>query len=81
MDILKLKSAYEIHYQEIFDLLERNTLYNNTQLGEMKEILDNLISREELKRMIFGKEISLSDMKSKPLGKMISDLHKELDIY
>lgn len=79
---MKIDQAYEIHDKEIKELLEKKEFYSKSQTDEFKKVLSKMhLSDDSLKQVIFGPEISLEDMKTKPLGKMLHDLHKELKIY
>lgn len=79
---MKIRQAYEIHDKEVKALLERKEFYSKSQVEEFKKVLCKMtISDEEMKKMIFGPQIRQEDMRTKPLGKMMHDLHKELKIY
>lgn len=80
MKAMKIKSAYQIHGIEILDLLDKKQMYSSSQQQEFKKVLSNLTD-PEIKRIIFGPEITKECMRTKPLGKMMHDLHKELKIY
>lgn len=57
-------------------------MYNSSQKKELIDVLgpENLTD-EDIKKIIFGPEITKEGMRTKPLGKMMYDLHKELKIY
>ena len=56
--------------------------YSESQTEEIQEVLHKLdISDDDIKHIIFGPKIMPSDMRKKPLGKMLSDIHKEMKIY
>ena len=79
---MQIREAYSIHSVEVEELLEKQQYYSETQKEEIKNILKDLsISDMDIKRAIFGPEITADKIKSKSLGKMTSDLHKKLGIY
>lgn len=79
---MKIEGAYEIHRQDIKELIRKKQKYNYTQIQEFQEILKKEnITETEIKSLVFGPKITEESMKTKPLGKMMSDLHKELGIY
>lgn len=79
---MRIDEAYQIHGNEILDLIERQQIYNESQKQEIKEVLSKAALTDlDIKRIIFGPQITQESMRNKPLGKMLSDLHKELKIY
>ena len=49
---------------------------------KFKSVLgDNSLTRAEVKKLIFGDEITPERMKTMPLGRMIRDLERELGVY
>lgn len=82
IDSMRLKEAYQIHELEVLELLDKQQAYSKSQREEIQEVLRGVgISDEKIKSVILGPEITWKDMRKKPLGKMMSDLHKELKIY
>lgn len=82
MEALRIKEAYQIHEFEILELQDKQQAYSESQKQEIQEVLHKVkISDDEIKRIIFGSKITPKDMRKKPLGKMISDLHKDMKIY
>lgn len=82
--LMQIREAYEIHDKDVCELLDKKEAYSASQMEEFKMILgeNNItVTDAEIKRLVFGPEITLEAMKTKPLGKMMHDLHKELDIY
>lgn len=80
--IMRIEDAYQIHTTEIDELIAKANRYPKTQLDEFKKVLHKIeVSELEMKEAIFGKRISPEDMKRKPLGKMLSEFHKEYNIY
>lgn len=80
--IMKLKEAYQIHTKEIRELIEKSTVYNKSQIAEMKKVLHKTgLTEEQIKAAIFGNRITCEEMHIRPLGKMTHDLHKILKIY
>lgn len=79
---MRIKDAYQIHSTEVLELIEKKQMYNSSQRQEFIKVLgqDNLTDIE-IKKIIFGPEITKESMRTKPIGKMIHDLHKELKIY
>lgn len=79
---MKIKEAYQLHTTEVKELLELENAYKETQLWEIRNTLGAVrISDEQIKRIIFGPRIEEKDIRKKPLGKMMKDLHKKLKIY
>lgn len=79
---MRIKYAYQIHSKEAKELKELHDAYRSSQVEEIREVLRAQgISDEYIKRIIFGPNITEEDMKTKPLGKMMSDLHKKLGVY
>ena len=79
---MRIKEAYQIHELEVLEIQDKLQAYSKSQTKEIQKILHKVkITDEEIKRIIFGSQITSKDMRKKPLGKMISDLHKELEIY
>lgn len=79
---MRIEKAYQIHDLEILEIEDRRQAYSESQKQEIREVLKKIkITDDEIKRIIFGPKITPGEMKKKPLGKMISDIHKELEIY
>lgn len=81
---MRIDEAYQIHGTEVLDLIEKEQMYNSTQKQEFIEVLAEAgfeLTDIEIKKIIFGPEITEECMRTKPLGKMMRDLHKELKIY
>ena len=79
---LKIQEAYQVHEIEIKEIVEKAQAYNASQLDEFKSVLgDNSLTRAEVKKLIFGDEITPERMKTMPLGRMIRDLERELGVY
>lgn len=79
---LKIQEAYQVHEIEIKEIAEKAQAYNASQLDEFKSVLgDNSLTRAEVKKLIFGDEITPERMKTMPLGRMIRDLERELGVY
>ncbi|WP_145335675.1 hypothetical protein [Paenibacillus xylanexedens] len=79
---MRIREAYQIHSNEVLELLEKKQMYNNTQNEEIQKVLGKInLSDAEIKKIIFGPEITEDQFKNKPLTKMMYDLHKELKIY
>lgn len=82
IEALRIKEAYQIHEFEILELQDKQQAYSESQKQEIQEVLHKVkISDDEIKRIIFGPKITPKDIRKKPLGKMISDLHKDMKIY
>ena len=79
---MQIQDAYSIHSIEVEELLEKQRYYSETQKEEIKNILKDIsISDTDIKRAIFGPEITADKIRTKSLGKMTRDLHKKLGIY
>jgi hypothetical protein len=82
MQGMRIREAYQIHGDEVLALIEKQQMYNRTQKDELQTMLGRVgLTDLEIKKMVFGPEITKETMKTKPLGKMMYDLHKELKIY
>ena len=82
INALEIEKAYQIHDMEVKELLYKVKMYSHTQLKEFKELLRNAgLKEQEIKHMVFGPSISEEDIKKKPLGRMLRDLERELDVY
>lgn len=67
---------------EVNELLDKAEKYSRTQLEEYENVFAEMgLSKQELKQMVFGKEITEDDIRKKPLGRMLRDLERELKIY
>lgn len=79
---MHIEAAYQIHEMEINELLYKAEMYSETQLAEFKKVLGKeKLTEQEVKRMVFGPEITEESMRKKPLGRMLRDLERELGIY
>ncbi|WP_337034159.1 hypothetical protein [Paenibacillus illinoisensis] len=79
---MRIREAYQIHSIEVLELIEKQQMYNQTQKEELQKVLGQIeLTDSEFKKMIFGPEITNESIKTKPLGKLLYDLHKELKIY
>lgn len=82
IDKMHIETAYQIHDMEINELLDKAEKYSKTQLEEYRQVFAEAgLSEQEVKQMVFGKEITEDDIRKKPLGRMMRDLERELDIY
>lgn len=82
MDEFMIEEAYKIHEKEVKELLDKVETYNKTQTIEFMDVLKSKkMSQEEVKKMVFGEKITPEQMKSKPLGRMLRDLERELKVY
>lgn len=79
---MRIEEAYQIHDIEVEELLEKRQIYCQTQQQEFQEVLHKIkVSEQRIKLAVFGPKITKDTMKTKPLSKMMSDLHKKLGIY
>lgn len=82
IDGMRINEAYQIHGIDVLELIEKKQMYNDTQKQEFKEVLSKVnLTDLEMKKIIFGPEITKDSLRTKPLGKMLNDLHKKLKIY
>ncbi len=82
IDKMQIEAAYQIHEMEVNELLDKKGKYPQTQLEEYRQVFAEAgLSEQELKQMVFGKKITEDDFRKKPLGRMMRDLERELDIY
>ena len=79
---MRIHETYQIHKLEVLELIEQQEIYNDSQKDEFKDVLAKTkITDLEIKKIIFGPELTEDRIKGKPLGKMIRDLHKQMNIY
>lgn len=79
---MRIEEAYQIHDAEVEELLEKKQIYCQTQRQEFRDVLHEIeVSEQQIKLAVFGPKITKETMRTKPLGKMMSDLHKKLGIY
>ncbi|WP_141504339.1 hypothetical protein [Paenibacillus luteus] len=79
---MRINNAYQMHSIEVLELIEKKKMYNSSQNEEFKKVLKQTnLTDLEIKGIIFGPEITNKSMKTRPLSKMMKDLHKELKIY
>jgi hypothetical protein len=79
---MRIEEAYQIHTSEVEELFEKKRIYSQTQQQEFQEVLYKInLSEQEIKLAVFGPKITRDMVRKKPLGKMMSDLHKKLEIY
>ncbi len=79
---MRIEEAYQIHTAEVEELFEKKRIYSQTQQQEFQEVLYKInLSEQEIKLAVFGPKITRDILGKKPLGKMMSDLHKKLEIY
>lgn len=79
---MHINTAYQIHSIEVNELLEKVEMYNDSQFEEFRKVLGEAgLTELEMKRMVFGPEITTERMKTKPLGRMMRDLERELGVY
>ena len=82
IDAMQIEGAYQIHDLEVEELLHKSKMYSRTQCEEFSELFAKVgLTEQEIKQMVFGPIITEEDMKKKPLGRMLRDLERELDIY
>lgn len=79
---MHIREAYDIHSVEVEELLEKQRFYSDTQNKEIRKVMEKLlISDRDIKRAVFGPEITVDKVGTKSLGKMMRDLHKKMGIY
>lgn len=79
---MHIETAYQIHETEVNELLDKVEMYSDTQVEELLRVLgEKELTGQDVKRMVFGPEITEKSMRKKPLGKMMHDLERELGIY
>jgi len=79
---MRIEEAYQIHDIEVEELLEKTKIYSQTQRQEFQDVLYEInVSEQKVKLAVFGPKITKETMKTKPLGKMLSDLHTRWGIY
>ena len=79
---MRLPEAYQIHDKELKELLKKKRIYTRTQTQEFQKVLYKVKLKErDIKRAVFGPEITDESIKTTPLGKMTRDLHRQLGIY
>lgn len=75
-----LKEIYETHEDEIRDLLRIKTVYSDSYLKKLSNLLGTSVSDEEIYRLAFGTYIEEASFDRRPLSRMKRDILKELGI-
>lgn len=81
IDVLELKSMYNMHIEEVFDIFLLRTLYTDSRIEEIISLMkkSNIpISKSELYEMIFGINIIKPLYSKYPLSKLRYDTYKFL---
>lgn len=79
---MRIEEAYQIHNLEIKELLDKKLAYSQSQKREIRKILRRSgITNEKIRKIVYEPEITSDDMRKRPLGKMVSDWHKNNGIY
>lgn len=79
---MRLEDAYQMHDEELRELLNKKITYTKTQTDEIQKIMHKVsFKNDEMKNAIYGPPITEQKMKRQPLSKMMHDLHKQLGIY
>lgn len=79
---MEIENAYQIHDREIRELLDKKEVYSYTQIKEFQDMLGKVgLTEKKLTKMVFGEKITEEGMKTKPLGRMMRDLERELHIF
>lgn len=82
IDEMKIREAYQIHGEEVNQLIEKKKMYEQSQIDEFGKVLEKANMTEgEYQRMIFGPKITDDMLKRMPLGRLKKDLMEELKIY
>ena len=62
------------------ELIDKAQIYNDSQIRELITILNFDISEEEIRTLIFGKDIELEDLGKRSLSELKRDILKELKV-
>lgn len=86
IDKMRLEEAYQMHDEELRELQNKKITYSKTQIDEFQEVMQEVmhtvsLQNDELKKAIYGPQITVQQMKRQPLSKMLRDFHKQLGIY
>lgn len=89
VDILRLQEAYDIHKDDLKELMELQEMYPESQVYEICELINierKAVGKPELTAtdisdMVFGKQIPYEEYGKKPLAKFRHDILKELHVY
>lgn len=84
VSVLKLRQAYEIHDEDVRELVIKRDMYIESQIEELEDVFQDAgvtVSAKEIKAMIFGTEIRPEEYGRRPLSKLRHDIMKELNIY
>ena len=89
IDVLRLRNAYEIHKDDLKELIDLKQAYTESQIYEICGLINEErithgkpeLSETDIRDMVFGKPLSYEDYGRKPLAKFRHDILKELGVY
>lgn len=89
VDVLRLQDAYDIHKDDLRELLELQEMYPESQIYEICELINRErvasarpeLTEADIRDMVFGKKMSYEEYGRKPLTKFRHDILKAMHIY
>ncbi len=78
----ELKDLYQNHKDIVLELIQKNTIYNESYLDELLTQYEGTLfkNREDLQRLIGGGYINDNEIGKRPLSKLIKDISQELGL-
>ena len=73
INIFKLKERYRFHKNIALELLTKKKNYSDSRVDEISRIIG--ISKEEIKKDLFGKEVFEGELQEKPFTKLKRDIY------
>ena len=89
INLLRLQEAYEIHKDDLIELMELQEAYPESQVYEICKVINEErisagkpeLKESDIRDMVFGKQMPYEEYGKKPLTKFRHDILKELHIY
>lgn len=82
IESFELDTLYENHKDIVLELIQKNTIYNESYLEELLTQYEGTLfkNKEDLQRLISGGYISDDEIGKRPLSKLIKDISQELGL-
>ena len=76
--IFKLNARYKEHKEDVLELISNSMRYPKTHIDSISKLVG--VTSTDLKKTIFGKEITLKELNSLPKAKLIKDIADQLKL-
>ncbi|MFC4478717.1 hypothetical protein [Flavobacterium chungangensis] len=80
LEKMYVDDMYNSHQSELKDLIKIKKNYSKSYIESIEDLFGNKLSKDEVYRILFGVEFSLTDYHKLPLSKFKNDILKDLDI-